>query len=258
VSRFAVLAVLLSSVVPVLAADRARPAVPLEIDAEGGIVVEVSVNGSGPYRFLLDTGTSRSIVSDALAGELGAPVVAKSEVVTNAGSEMRLVVSLASLSIAAARVEHVLAPVLPEARLQAIGTGVRGVLGQDFLSAFNYTLDYRHARLTWDEPLTCGGPDAVRLTPADGRFVMTVEQASGAALRLVPDSGTDAPVLFQPQRPRQVRSRIRELRIGSIAWKDVAAVNVERTDPDADGLLPLHRFSTVSFAADGGCLVARK
>lgn len=257
-SRVAVLVALFSSVLPASAADRTKPVVPLEIDAHGGILVDVRVNGSGPYRFLLDTGTSRSIVSDVLARELDAPVVAKSEVVTNAGSELRLVVRLASVSIAAARVEHLLAPVLPAARLDAIGSGVRGVLGQDFLSAFNYTLDYRHARLTWDGPLTCAAPDAVRLIPADGRFVMTVERDSGVPLRLVPDSGADAPILFQPLRTREPRSRLGRLRIGTISWTDVAAVNVERTDPDADGLLPLHRFSSVSFAAGGSCLVARR
>jgi hypothetical protein len=35
----------------------------------------------------------------------------------------------------------VLAPVVPSARLAALGRHVRGLLGQDFLSAFNYTLD---------------------------------------------------------------------------------------------------------------------
>ena len=256
--RVAVLIALFSSVLPGSAADRRRPAVPLEIDAQGGIVVEVSVNGSGPYRFLLDTGTSRSIVSDVLARELDAPVVAKSEVVTNTGTELRLVVSLASLSIAAARVERILAPVLPEARFAPIGPGVRGVLGQDFLSAFNYTLDYRHARLTWDEPLTCAAPGAVRLVRAEGRFVMTVKEDSGATLRLVPDSGAEAPILFHAERIREMTSTLRLLRVGTIALKDVTAYNVERMDPNADGLLPLHRFAAVSFGAGGSCLVARK
>jgi hypothetical protein len=258
VARFAFFAVLLASVVPTSAADRSRPPVPLDIDARGAISLDVRVNGAGPYRFVLDTGTARSIVSESLAREIGAPTVAKSEIVTSGGSEMRLVVSLESLSIAAARVGRVLAPVLPDARLAAIGYGVRGVLGQDFLSAFNYTLDYRHARLTWDDPLTCEGPDAVPLVAAEGRFVMTVQTDATAGLRLVPDSGAEAPVLFQPARPRQFASTVHLLRIGAVTWRDVAAFNVERIDANADGLLPLHRFAAVSFAAGGGCLVARK
>ena len=45
----------------------------------------------------------------------------------------------------------ILESVLPAAR-HALASGVRGVLGQDFLSAFNYTLDYRRRRLIGDEP----------------------------------------------------------------------------------------------------------
>jgi hypothetical protein len=33
---------------------------------------------------------------------------------------------------------------------------------------------------------------------------------------------------------------------------------VDREDENADGLLPLHGFSSVSFAARGACLIARK
>jgi hypothetical protein len=250
-------AVLLAFALPAFAGNRPRSAVPLVIDAHGAIVVDVVVNGAGPYRFMLDTGTSRSIVSATLAQDLHAPAVAKAEIVTNAGTEMRLVVSLDSLSVAAAHVGRVLAAVLPDARLTEIGPDVRGVLGQDFLSAFNYTLDYRRALLTWDGPLTCGGPDAVPLVATDGRFVMAVEAGRGA-LRLVPDSGADAPILFHAAAPHQAASTLPLLRVGAITLKDVRAYNVQRVDPAADGLLPLHRFAAVSFAAGGGCLVARK
>lgn len=125
-------------------ADRTRPAVPLAVDDRGSIVVHVRVNDQGPFKFILDTGSSRSIVSDDLARELAAPVVAQSEVVTSAGSDVRLVVHLASVALdASARVDALLAPVLPAANLAQLGRGVRGLLAQDFLSAFNDTLRER-------------------------------------------------------------------------------------------------------------------
>jgi hypothetical protein len=248
----------IASVQPVVAAERPGAAVPLSIDGRGGIIVHVLVNDTGPYRFILDTGTSRSIVSDRLARELDAPLVAKSEVVTNAGSEVHVVARLAAIAIASTRVANVLSPVLPEARLGLLGAGVRGVLGQDFLSAFNYTLDYRRSLLTWDEPLTCGTRGTVRLNAAEGRFVMAVEDRSGATLRLVPDSGAEMPVLFRAERPRAMTSPMKDLRVGEVTLKRLDAYNVQRIDPNADGLLPLHQFATVSFAAGGACLWARK
>lgn len=243
------------AIVPSAAADRTRPAVPLAIDGHGGILVDVRVNGAGPFKFILDTGASRSVVSDELARELAAPVVAKSAVVTSAGSEMHFVVRLASIELASARADALLAPVISSTRLAQLGRGVRGLLGQDFLSGFNYTLDYRRGRLTWDDGLTCDGPEAVRMTAAEGRFVLGLQDERGTAVRLVPDSGAEVAVLFRGKAPVPVLSRVR---VGSATLRDLAPVVVDRDDDNADGLLPLHGFSSVSFAARGACLIARK
>ena len=244
-----------TTIVPAAGADRSRPEVPLAIDAQGGITVAVRVNDAGPFTFLLDTGTSRSLVSDDLADELGAPVVARSEVVTIAGSEMRLVVRLSSIVLASARVDTLLAPVLPSAQLARAGRGVRGVLGQDFLSAFNYTLDYRRGRLTWDAPLTCEGPGAVPMAASAGRFVLVAHTDAGRPLRLVPDSGAEVAFLFgSGSRPRP---RVSAFRVGDLLVKDMLVAVVEREEPGVDGLLPLHGFRAVSFAAGGSCVVVR-
>jgi hypothetical protein len=197
------------------------------------------------------------MVSDSLARELDAPVVAKTEVVTSAWSELHLVVRLASIAVAPSRVDDLLAPVLPDARLLEAGPGIRGVLGQDFLSGFNYTLDYERARLSWDEPMACDAPAAVPLAAVEGRFVMAVRDERGAALRLVPDSGADAVVLFSRQAPSSRSARLGGVRIGDVTLRSVQAAVVERADAGVDGLLPLHRFAAVSFAAGGGCLTVR-
>jgi predicted aspartyl protease len=235
------------------AADR-TPSIPLRVDARGGVAVPVVVNGAGPFTFILDTGASRSIVADDLARELDAPVVAKSEVVTSVGSDMRLVVQLASIALASAEARAVLAPVLPAANLALLGRGVRGLLGQDFLSGFNYTLDYRRGRLTWDEPLACDGAGAVRMSASEGRYVVRAETDRGSIVRLVPDSGAEVAVLF---RGRTAPPPVSELRVGRITLADVPVVVVDREERDVDGLLPLHRFRAVSFAAGGSCVVVR-
>ena len=245
--------------------------VPLTIDERGGVIVDARVNGAGPFKFIVDTGASRSIVADDLATAVGAPVVAKSEVVGSAGSDMRFVVRLGSVAVDSARVDALLAAVVPAATLSRLGRGVRGLLGQDFLSAFNYTLDYRRARLTWDEALTCDGRGAVRMIAAEGRFVMALEDHRGAPLRLVPDSGAEVPVLFRPSTRtggimlagisgsggRAQPAAIQKLQVGSVTLRDLRAYAVERDDAHADGLLPLHAFASVSFAAGGGCMVVR-
>ena len=266
---------------PVAAADRRRadPGAELSIDQRGGIVVPVTVGGAGPFNFILDTGATRSLVGDELAGLLEAPVVARAELVTSAGSEMRGVVRLARVEVAGAQVDSLLASVIPAARLRALGSGVRGLLGQDFLSAFNYTLDYRRRRLIWDEPgdVNCGDRSAVRLIPAEGRYVVHLP-ASGRtrALRLVPDTGAEAFVFFHAPGDaapavaigharmtglagdRGVRAAIApRLAVGGVTLRDQPAVIVDRGDAEADGLLPLHAFASVSFNMRDLCLVVR-
>ena len=250
-----VLVLVTAAIVPAGAADRTAQPVPLAIDSRGGIVVQIRVNDEGPFKFMLDTGSARSLVSDDLARVLVAPVVAKSEVITSAGSDMRLVVRLASLALGPARVGAILAPVLPTAHLARLGPDVQGLLGQDFLSAFNYTLDYRRARLVWDDQATCDAAGAVRMTAAEGRFVMAVENGDGRPLRLVPDTGAEVAVLFAGRTPARSISR---LRVGSTALGDLRPVVVSREDENADGLLPLHGFASVSFAAQGACVTVRK
>jgi predicted aspartyl protease len=252
-----VIAGLWLSTVPLGAAERTRT-VPLTIDVHGGVLLQAEVNGQGPYVFMLDTGASRTIVAERLARQLNAPVVAKSEVVTVTGSQLSLVVRLGSVAVGGTRVDHLLAPVLADARLAQAGLDVVGVLGQDFLSAFNYTLDYRQARLTWDEPLTCGVSGAVPLVEAEGRFVMALEGTGGGRIRLVPDSGAEVAVLFTAAAPRRPTSTIPRVQVGDVTMNNLQAYFAERTDANADGLLPLRYFSSVSFAARGACLIARR
>ncbi len=258
------------------AGTHGRAGIPLTIDARGGIFVDVRIETAGPYRFVLDTGANRSVIADELAGEIGSPVIAQSDVVTSGGTELHPVVRLGAIALAEARVDGLIAAVVPTARLASLGPRVRGVLGQDFLSAFNYTLDYQHRRLTWHRAsaLSCDERSAVPLVRSQGRFVMRVTNASGAPLRLVPDSGAEVLVLFgnsaQIESSRQVLvsgisgarraalGRLPKLLVGSMTLRDVPAVVVERQEPDADGLMPLHGFSSVSFVAGGACLVAER
>ncbi len=266
---------------PAAAADRARAglASDLSIDERGGIVVPVMIGGAGPFNFILDTGATRTLVGDDLAGLLNAARVARAELVSSAGSEMRDVVRLGRVEVAGARAESLLASVLPAARLHGLASGVRGLLGQDFLSAFNYTLDYRRRRLIWDEPgdVNCGDPSALRLIPVEGRYVVEVPpDGLTRALRLVPDTGAEAIVFFHapgkaaPASPignarltgltgdRGVRAAsMRRLVVGGITLRDQPAVIVDRLDDTADGLLPLHGFASVSFNMRDACIIFR-
>jgi len=259
----------------VAAADKATTSTPIRIDRRGGIALDVRIDDGAPVRFILDTGSTRTVIADDLARALGSTIVATSLLTSSGGAERRPVVRLSSVSVAEAKADDVLALVVPAGQLEAFGDGVRGLLGQDFLSAFSYTIDYRRRRLTWYAAPDCGAPDAVALVASEGRYVMVLKDDRGRALRLVPDTGADATVLFHAvepfeaaaggavlgglagERPAQ-RAIARRLRVGTTLLRDVPAVVVDRPEPDVDGLMPMHGFSSASFAAGGQCLSVRR
>jgi predicted aspartyl protease len=247
-------------------------------DERGGVIVPVTIDGAGPFMFMFDTGSTRTAIADDLVAQLPAPVVARAEVVSSAGPEMHDIARIERVEVAGARAPVLLASIVPAARLRAIGSELRGVLGQDFLSGFNYTLDYRRGRLTWDTiAASCESRGAVPLVSAEGRFVVhATEERSSRSLRLVPDTGADSLVLFAPigiDESANVRDAVAVtsatgstrgrtmpapgLVVGAVTLRNRSAVVVERDAADSDGLLPLHIFASVSFNMRDGCIIVR-
>jgi hypothetical protein len=259
--------------------DRSMVRLPA-FDERGGVIVPVTIDGTGPFMFMLDTGSSRTAIADDLAIQMAAPVVARGEVVSSAGPEVHDVMRLERVEVAGAHAAILLASVIPAARLRAIGSEIRGVLGQDFLSGFNYTLDYQRGRLTWDgtDVASCASRAALPLVGAEGRYLVNVmPERSSRPLRLVPDTGSDALVLFAPigdHDRRDIRAAVSitgltgtaragtvagsKLRVGNVTLRSPTTVVVERDDADSDGLLPLHVFASVSFNMQEGCMVVRE
>ena len=273
---------LLSLVFSTTGAAAQAAEVALSIRSRGAVVAPVTIDGQGPFDFLLDTGCTHTTLSAELADRLALPVVAKVRVSTVAAAEVRLVVKLGRMAIGEASVEGLMPSVVSRAQLRALEPGIDGLIGQDFLSRFDYTLDYRRKRLRWTaEPgdardrlplIRAGDRPLVRL-PGGGR--------QGPAL-MVPDSGTEGFVIFE-RRGRtavtvdyanQVRgvsalaqrrigrgALVRELRLGPLVLRDQPAIVLERGDDGAlegDGLMPLHHFSSVSFNNTEAFMLVRK
>ncbi len=250
----------------------------MTIDQSSGVVaVPVTVGAGEAHVWMVDTGSSRSAVNQTLAARLGLPIVARTEVVTASGTEILGVVRLPEVAMGGVSAANLMAMVLPDDRLP----GVHGLLGQDFLGKLHYTLDYGQGRFEWARP---GGLKAhsrgerLPLIPSEGRFLLDLPSEDGEPLRMVPDSGAAALVLFRkagrialPSRaftnPVELRGvagtrtgdavRLTELRIGSRILRDLPAVLLDTPSGHAwpEGLLPLHLFERVTFNAPEGYLL---
>ncbi len=260
--------------------DAGADSIPFRLAPQGGIVVPVLLNGTGPFPFLLDTGSSHSAVFEDLAVRLGAPAVARAVVVSPIGRDERPVVRLERLDLGAVTAVDVMATVTRR-KHHGEGEAIQGIIGQDVLAALHYTLDFRKRRMVWHSgaaPVPCRGT-TLELELQEGRFVVRLPQAR-SMLRFVPDSGAGGFVLFE-RRGRtlppmettpgligvhtltertEVRGVwLRELRLGTLTLRDQVAALVERQEPDApDGLLPLHIFARVTFNGPRRVLVVEE
>lgn len=245
---------------------------------QGGILVPVMVNGTGPHVFLVDTGAGYSTIAAELAGTVGAPAVARTTVSTPAGGRERLVVQIDRLGVGPITVAAA-ATVLP-ARELAIAGGVAGVLGQDVLAGLTYTIDYRRRHIAWNGTVP-DSHDAIAVLPLafpDGLPMVEVPLGD-VTLRLVADSGTGGLVLFDGggrllpgvtpdggavrvdtfHGTSMARSaRVDRFRVGASTFRSLAVVLLARANAPAnygDGLLPLHLFDRVTFDGPAGRLI---
>jgi hypothetical protein len=106
------------------------------------VVVPVSINGAGPFNFLLDTGATNSDIDRGLADQLSLPRVGEVEV-TGIQAKVRLsIVHAQSISVAGRTVRDLNLNVLSKAN--GPPSKVRGILGEDFLGNFDLLIDNRN------------------------------------------------------------------------------------------------------------------
>ena len=111
--------------------------VPLE-EARGVWIVDVVLNGSRPARFLVDTGSSVTLVSPTLGTALGLarlPAREAVELQTLSGLTMGSAGRLGSLQVGGAELRDV--PVV----LHDPGPGIDGILGNTVLARYRVTVD---------------------------------------------------------------------------------------------------------------------
>jgi len=168
------------------------------------MIVPVSINRSGPYNFLLDTGTQTTIVDTALAKELHLNSRGPAAV---EGAGFRVAASLARLDQIEAG-SHVLADqevfVLDLDRLKAANLNVRGVLGEDFLGRFTVLIDNEHSQVCLDATRAAISGEHIPLldrpnaSSGVSESVIVSARLSNAVrpVRLKLDSGTNAAILF--------------------------------------------------------------
>jgi predicted aspartyl protease len=258
--------------------------VKIKLDERSMIIVPVSLNGSGPYDFVMDTGSSKTIVDRKLAGELNLPQVGEKIVVGALASSKLSVVQVNSLSVGGAAVQG--GEVFSADHAANVAIKVRGVLGEDFLRNFDVLIDYRHLVMRLESapgsmaetavgehlPLQLTGTLHGNLTR--NRLVVSgrIRELGDAPMSLLLDSGANQLTLFRDDlgpgenqaKPisagsfsRWISSSssarwIRSLDLGHRSVSDLVVIALpRRADVDSDGLLPTSLFDSILISHFG-------
>ena len=177
------------------------------------LVVPISINGRGPWEFVVDTGTNQTVLDPELARELHLATAGSVILNTLAGPQQASVAAVYSLSAGGSAVEKIEVLVGGLDAVRALDGRIRGVLGLDFLYHFAFSLDYAHARLRLFPPNLLADPEnssveSVNVRLVSGRLLVPSMWQDGAERFLALDSGIAEVLLFEEQEagPRAMKS----------------------------------------------------
>ena len=250
------------------------------------MVVQVSINGQGPFDFLVDTGTNTTLLDPSLAANLKLKAVDRMALATLADATPVVRYYADMVQAGPASVAHLEVLGAPLKEIRALDSRIRGVVGMNFLLQFSFLLDYRHQRMAiFPFPDSADVPNGRRVNVEinDSRILIPVASQSSPAgtWNLVLDSGIANVLLFQSRmrpfaRPcvaapcmMQVATNgsnyaaptvvIPEMMIAERLLINQSAIVLRNdllkpSDPQ-DGLLPASLFRSVFFDRSNATLV---
>lgn len=162
----------------------------LRTDRDDRMMVPVRLAGSGPYRFLVDTGADRSAVSRALVSQLALPNAGKAELHSITGVSQ----------INTARVHDLELTQQPRtvdaAVLDGSSMGADGIIGADLLRSERVQFDFEKQTMTIVPSRTPdfrseGETIVVRAWRKNGRLVVTDARIGDEIVTVVLDTGSE-------------------------------------------------------------------
>lgn len=257
--------------------------------------IPVKLNRSGPYGFMVDTGSQMTLIEPSLAAELHLEPAGRAQLISGMRTTPAIVVSPDLIEVGPNMAHMVSIVVQDLAHFQSSYPEMRGVLGADFLTGFDVLIDRK-------KKILCLGPTNdmqhelrgeripfARVSTNTNRSLMThsilisvqIADETSRKLNLKLDSGANAPILYTSHlRPESYVERLNlqrgtvvggnlmyfrttapeAIQIGShvvCGIKFAIAVRFSQdTAPVAeDGLLPISLFNRVFISYRGGFVI---
>ncbi len=158
------------------------------IDRQKRMTIPVSIDGNGPYKFMIDTGSERTVVTRQLATRLDLEFAARARLLGIAGSQIVDTVYVPELEIGSQNYGEVVAPLLEQTHV-----GAEGILGLDGLQdqriLFNFTDRTIEIEDNRDRRLNRGYEIVVTARRRNGQLIFTDAKIAGIKVNVVIDTG---------------------------------------------------------------------
>lgn len=163
----------------------------LNQDRASRMTVPVSIDGRGPFSFLIDTGSERTVVSRDIAGALALEFAEIARLVSIAGSKMVETVYVPELTLGRQNYGEVVAPILESHHI-----GADGILGLDGLQDQRILFDFLADAISIED-VTKRAPVSdfeiiVTARRKSGQLIFTDATLAGKRISVVIDTGAQS------------------------------------------------------------------
>jgi predicted aspartyl protease len=207
---------------PAVVDPAAAEVLALEQDRSRRLTVPVRIDGSGPYDFMIDTGSQATAVTREINADLGLRPAGTAMLVGMASRRAVELVEVARLDIGSHTISGFAAPVLEREHV-----GADGIVGLDSLQDFRVMIDFRDHTIALED--TRGKRDAsqrgfeivVRARQKYGQLLITDAVVEGIRATVIIDTGAQTSLANNA-----LRERIRTKRAAEVTTTDVNGVDL--------------------------------
>ncbi|GAA4050399.1 aspartyl protease family protein [Parerythrobacter jejuensis] len=165
------------------------------------LTVPVTIDGEGPYRFMIDTGSQATVVTRRISDVVHMPSLGRATLVAMGSRREVEMVQLNGLEFAGRLFDNLEAPLLDAGNI-----GADGILGLDSLQDLRVLIDFREERMTVADAGSLGGNRGyeivVRARRKLGQMIITNARVDGVKTAVIIDTGAQNTVGNQALRNR--------------------------------------------------------
>jgi hypothetical protein len=218
--------------------------VPMQ-DMEGRPVIDLKINGKGPYRFILDTGAVTTVVSDELSHELSLTPPAGVQVAAVGGGPAPAIVVIHDVRIGNAVLEGMIAAIMPLGGLLKGENAPRGVLSAASFPGYLLTYDYPGKHISIKKGALASADSKSTFQYTEEQVLPTVPiRIAGHDTKVHLDTGspfgltlpvkflTELPLASQPKEAGRVRTHGGEFQVSIARLKGTIELGKYKLDLD--------------------------